>query len=1830
MQQETTPGFKVVQSLILAILLTSAASLAAQPLEVTSGPPYTPENLITNIFLGDGVEVLNVTYQGVPQSVGFFNNGSGSIGMQRGILLTTGRAATQGAAIGVNSPGSAQASVPSSGNTVTDPDLQAIAGAGVGVNDICKYTITFRPYSDTLRFRYAFGSEEYPEYVCSDFNDIFGFFISGPGITGPYANNGRNIALVPGTNLPVRINNVNPGVAGANGTEINCRPPLGSLNYSGFYNNNENSNQMPVYDGYTDVFTAEAIVVPCSTYTIKLVICDVSDGAFDSGVFLEAKSFGTGSLDVQISGLNVDGGLAEGCRSGEIAFALPRPTEAPLTIDYTIGGTALNGVDYSPLPTQITIPAGDSIAVFTLEAIEDNLIEGDETIEIAVQLDPCTRDTFVILVKDNPLIKPDLGLDLQSCPDAPLQLDGAIPIVLPVPPRFANTNPLDIAQHNIQYTSSVNVQGVLPPVLGPDVIKAVCIDSLSHRWIDDLDIFLQGPDGQFIELTTDNGGNGGNGVQFDYYLGTCFTPGATTPINFPGPVAPPTAVPFRGDWAPEGVWSDLWDSGNRRTNGNWNLLVVDDAMNLTGTLYEWSICFNAPYEINYNWTPATGLSCTDCPNPMLTAPTTATTYIMVAEDSYGCQVSDTLLVEPLSSLAMSEVLCGQATETSVEFVWADVPGNLGYEVSIDGGPWMPASGALSHQVSSLSFLQEVNIAVRVIGSDCPSLPVSANCTSLNCTPPELTITTIEPVTCFAGSDGAISIGVNIGTGPFTFEIGGVQNTTGDFDGLVAGTYVARATDFFGCVGSLSFVMNEPPDPGFSFVVEQPISCNGAADGALTMAISDGTGPFVFDWTGGTADSIAVNLAAGTYSLTLGDANGCTYTLDTVLAEPELLVVTAQNNGVACFGENTGLAFAAVSGGTAPFDIRWNDPAIQLGDTAFALTAGTYEVLVTDANGCTAMAATQVAEPTELTAVGASRDANCAGAATGEVSITPSGGSPTYTYEWIDVNTQITVGTTNVVPALPAGEYRATVRDANGCELQQLLTIAEPPALNWQVALDSPICFGEANGQGEAIVQGGVMPYTYAWSNGAGTAQTSTLVAGPVALNVTDANGCTLDTLIQLTQPEVLTVALVTYDVRCAGGADGSASAQVAGGTAPYSFVWSQPGATDSLGNLSVGPISVQVTDANGCIATAAGQIGDFPALSLTLVPEEPACFGQANGQIQALAGGGAGGYTYLWNNGQQSATATGLAAGNHALTLTDANGCTLIENLTLGQPDLLSASTAVVPQGCNGPADGEAEVIALGGTMPYSYTWNNGQTTPQITGLVSGAYSVVVADANGCTANAQALVSGAPPVALAFTTTDALCFGQNSGAIQVQTTSGTAPFFYAWNNGLVPPVSNPANLPAGTYVVTVTDDNMCTATAAITINQPAQLLLDAAVVNVLCAGESSGSINLLPAGGIPPYSFLWSTGAITEDLTGISAGNYAVQVRDANGCLQNLAREVQQSAPLVLQSTVSDVDCHGASTGLIALQVQGGQRPYAFLWSNGSQNDSLLQAQAGDYEVTLTDAYGCTAKEIVTVEEPAALVTTISATDITCFGEKDGRIDVATEGGTPPYRYRISSGSFFSGSPAFIALLAGNYQVLVRDANGCEITTSSVEVVEPPLLTVTLPERVEIRYGDSLQLEPLVEGALPVSGYTWIAVDSTTLSCLSCPSPWASPLYETDYLLLVENENGCEAEALVRVVVRKDFPVLAPTGFTPNGDGENDLLLVHGLPGIRVLTFRIFDRWGELIFQRDDFDVNDENAGWDGAYRGKPLNGGVFIWQVDALMPDGRTERFTGQTTLLR
>lgn len=1804
--------------------------LVAQPLEVTNAPPITPQNLITNVFLGEGVEVISVEYFGANKSVGFFKNGIDEVGIERGLVMTTGAAVTTGAfETGVNSTGNAFASVDNMSG-FSDPDLQTIAG-GLNIFNVTKYVIRFKPIADTLRFRYVFGSEEYPEFACSAYNDIFGFFISGPGINGPYADNAMNIALIPGTNLPVRINNVNSGMVGAAGNIANCTPPNGSLNYSQYYNDNNGSNMLPSYDGFTDVFTAEAIVVPCQEYTIKLVVCDVSDSAFDSGVFLEAKSFGTGSLNVEAATVSLDGSIAEGCSPGTLTFSLPTPTESDLFIDYQIIGTAINGVDYEFIPEDLFIPAGDSILVVPIVAIEDGIAEAPETLVIDVQRDVCNRDTITIFIKDNQLVAPNLGMDQTVCAGTEIQLDGTLNVPVPEPPCFTNDNDLLIAPTNVPRFSDITVGGVLPPILGPGVIRSVCIDSLSHRWIDDLDIYLISPDGQFIELTTDNGGNGGNGLGLDYYLHTCFTLDAAQPINFPGPFAPPSAVPFTGNFLPEGVWSDLWDGNNKSTNGDWRLQLIDDTNSLDGTLHSWTICFNPAYEINYEWTPSAGLSCTDCPNPLVTPQLTATDYVMRAYDSYGCEVFDTIAIGALPILTAPNASCGTATESSVAVFWDDIPGALGYEINVDNSGWVSPNSGLSHDVNGLLTSQSVTFQVRALG-DCPGGITTITCDALPCTPASLSATTTD-AGCNGGADGTVAITPTGGLAPFTYTLNGQSNSTGQFDNLSAGNYVATVGDASGCNAPIQFNIGEPAALDLQ-AVTTPALCNGGADGSATFVINGGAGPYDFSWSNMSNDSLATGLVAGDYDVTITDANGCPATASVTIAEPAVLQLSTMPVDVSCFGLADGEATVVAAGGTEPYNFLWDTAAgSQPTATATGLSAGTFAVTVTDDNGCQASATAAIAQNPAVQLSASTVDASCNGAPDGQASASASGGDGTYAYTWTRASDGTIVGSAANVLQLTAGDYMVMVSDGNGCSQSTSVTIDQPQAINVAIAVTAPLCNGGANGTATLTASGGSSPYTYQWSDsGAATPTRNDLSAGNYLATVTDANLCTAVINIVLSQPNALQVAISTLPASCNGGNNGQASLQVGGGTGVYTYLWSNGQQTPSANGLSAGPVTATVTDANGCQTTAQGTVSQPTAIALSTTTQDPTCYGYSDGQATVTASGGTGAYQYVWSSGQMTATATNLVAGAVTVTVTDANNCQTTAGATLGQPTLLTATATDGLVSCNGAADGSVTVTAAGGTMPYSYLWNdaNAQNTATATGLPLGTYGVIVTDANGCQATAGAMVDGTPAIALSLTTTDVSCNGGNDGAIVVTATGGAGSYTYTWSAPGIGSTASPVNLSSGNYAVTVSDINGCVADAAAFINQPAALILSAGITPALCAGEPSGAINLSVQGGTPPYDYNWSNNTVTEDLTGLLSGTYRVTVTDANNCVSTLSDFIAEPPAMQLSFDITNINCFGDNTGAVEALVLGGVPPYQLNWSNNQSGLELNPVPAGDYTLQVTDANGCKLEQTATVAQPAEPVSAIvKPEDVICFGQNNGRIQITAGGGTPFYTYSLN-GNQFSGSNVFIGLEPGAYNVYVRDARGCQFLSEAVVINEPERLTVSLGDNFNISYGETFNFNPQIIGAVGNIDFAWTPADTSILSCLDCPSPLVSITDQTSFEVSITDEKGCEADDLITVFVVKDNTAYVPTGFTPNGDGLNDRLLVHGKQEIQVVRFRIFDRWGELIYEAKDFPVNDEPSGWDGTFRDKPLNGGVFLWHLEVQYVDGSREVFRGETTLIR
>ena len=570
-----------------------------------------------------------------------------------------------------------------------------------------------------------------------------------------------------------------------------------------------------------------------------------------------------------------------------------------------------------------------------------------------------------------------------------------------------------------------------------------------------------------------------------------------------------------------------------------------------------------------------------------------------------------------------------------------------------------------------------------------------------------------------------------------------------------------------------------------------------------------------------------------------------------------------------------------------------------------------------------------------------------------------------------------------------------------------------------------------------------------------------------------------DSDTQTLVPELICNVVSSTDPSCAPvngpSDDGSITISVTGGMGAYNFALngvstiptSNPDGTFTFDMLTDGSYDIVVTDDQGSSTCDNVMLTEPTAIMLTATATDASCNGFSDGTVDLTVSGGTPPYSYSWSTGATTQVLNGVGAGTYSVVVTDANGCTANASATVGEPPVLIAVATATDASCNGFSDGTVDLTVSGGTPPYSYSWSTGATTQDLNGVGAGTYSVVVTDANGCTASASATV-GEPPVLIAgASATDASCNGFSDGTATVVGSGGTPPYDYQWDSNAGNQATQTATgLSAGTYSVVVTDANGCTATTSATVGEPPVLTAVATATDASCNGFSDGTVDLTVSGGTPPYSYSWSTGATTQDLSGVSAGTYSVVVTDANGCTANASATVGEPPALIAGATSTDASCNGFSDGTATASASGGTPPYDYQWdaSAGSQTTATAVGLfAGTYSVVVSDANGCTATTSATVGEPTQLTCTITnpipSSETVCQDETV-ELMVVANGGTPgdpiPYTYEwgsddpnliIDVDNEYDNRPLISGFSVGPVEiyVIVTDANGC--TTSCLTTI---------------------------------------------------------------------------------------------------------------------------------------------------------------------------------------
>ncbi len=1261
----------------------------------------------------------------------------------------------------------------------------------------------------------------------------------------------------------------------------------------------------------------------------------------------------------------------------------------------------------------------------------------------------------------------------------------------------------------------------------------------------------------------------------------------------------------------------------------------------------------------------------------------------------------------------------------------------GVDVTVTGGStpftfvWQMDGTDMSDVTEDLSNLGTGTYAVTVTDAN--------NCTgecSVTLTEPTPVDVAGEPTNldCNSGS-GAPSGGINItpsgGQGTdeadYTYawttpDGSGLVPTDADQADLSAGTYTVVVTDVNGCTDSDSWTLTEPT-PVDVIGTTTDLTCNasnGPANGIIDITPSGGQGTdeadYTYAWT--TPDGSGLNptgadqsgLSAGTYEVVVTDGNGCTDSASFTLNEPMIISILASTTDLDCHADSgpaDGEIDISVTGGTPGYTYAWTTAdgsgLVASDEDQTGLSAGTYDLVVTDANGCTQTDTYTLTQPDAVEVAGALTNLDCnsaSGVPTGAIDITASGGQGSnpgdYTYNWMTTDGSGLVATDANQTGLSAGTYDVTVTDANGCTVTASYDLTEPTPVTVALAQDPINCSSLDPATGIMLTPGGGTEagnYDYAWTGPAGETalnatsqnQTGLTTAGTYNVTVTDDNGCTATGTINVTVPDPITADLAftqpTCNVLSTPAVDGTITiSNELGGTAPYSYAWTGPGTDNADGanqtGLGTGSYSVTVSDALGCEFVLTQDLIEPTPVTVALAQDPIDCssLDPATG-IMLTPGGGteAGDYEYAWTGpaGETALNATsqnqtGLTtAGTYNVTVTDDNGCTATETINVTVPDPITADLAFTQPTCNvlsTPAvDGTITISnELGGTAPYSYAWtgpgtdnadganqtglgagsytvvvsdalgcqvtltqdlveptevvvtgmqtdldcnsgsgaptggititpSGGQGTTQAdytyawttldgsgldataadqSNLSAGTYTVVVTDANGCTDENTWTLTEPTAVDVTALTTDLDCNVSNgppTGQIDVMPSGGQGTtdgdYTYAWTTddgfGLNPTGGDQTDLGAGTYNVTVTDVNGCTAEGSWTLTEPIIISILANSTDLECndaSGAPDGAISITVSGGTPGYTYAWTTAdgsgvvATDEDQSGLSAGTYDLVVTDANGCTQADSYTLTEPDAVVVEGTVTPLLCNalsGAPSGEINITATGGQGSsegdYDYLWTTTDGSGLVATAadqtglSAGTYTVVVTDANDCTDTETWTLGEPDAVECTLDSpvvglggTHILCAGDETGTLNVTATGGTAPYLYSLDGGATTQTSSTFVSLLAGVHTVTVIDANGCE-SECMYELLEPEPLnagTCVVADLCQLNEGE---IEVAAEGGVAPYVVTWISTTGGTLNetQLTITTDGGSVIFtgaeggET-YVFTVTDANGCE------------------------------------------------------------------------------------------------------------
>ncbi|MBC7946407.1 MAG: gliding motility-associated C-terminal domain-containing protein [Chitinophagaceae bacterium] len=1011
-----------------------------------------------------------------------------------------------------------------------------------------------------------------------------------------------------------------------------------------------------------------------------------------------------------------------------------------------------------------------------------------------------------------------------------------------------------------------------------------------------------------------------------------------------------------------------------------------------------------------------------------------------------------------------------------------------FTYSINGGPF----------TGNNTFSNLAPATYLVSTHDAAGCEANNQSVTVNPGPPITFNAVATPTSCPGANNGSITLTAS-GTAPHQFAInGGPYQSSNTFTGLQGGvTYYIDIRDAVGCILTFQAVQ-VPQGTGTLTGTANPTSpsCTGATDGSITVTPTSGSGPYTYSLNGGAYQSSNVfsGLTSGTYSILIKEAGLCTSApIAVTIAAGVALTGTATFTPTSCPGVNNGTITATPSGSNpGPFTYALDGGTPQAGSTFTGVNAGSHNIVIRTASGCvSANIPVTVTAGAGLTANISSTPTTCTGITNGSISVTPTSGTAPYVFV-LNGTTTLTGATANFT-AVGAGPHTVTVTDAIGCSTTTPLstTVAAGAGFTATYTSVNSSCTGANNGSITVTTgTGGAGPYSFVLGSttqtGASSSTFNNVTAGTYSILITDANGCQFNLQNVIVNPNTgFTATYTATNSSCTGATNGSLTVTPgAGGAEPYTFVLgstTQTGATSTtFNNIASGTYSVLITDASGCQFTLTNAVvNPNTGFTATYTSTNTSCVGAANGSLTVTPGtGGAGPYTFLLGTASQtgatSTTFSGLAAGSYSVLVTDANGCQFtLNSATVNPGPALTANVTPIATACPGVSNGGVVVTPGNGNGPYTFVLNGtltqtGATSTTFTGVAAGSHSVVITDANGCSASPPAVtVASGTGITANVNPVSTSCTGATNGSIVITPNNGTGPFTFVLNGTISQTGASSTTfggLAAGnSYSIAVTDAIGCSGSFSnISVPQGSVLLANAVPGTTTCSNAANGQIVVTPTNGAGPFTFVLNgtttqTGATNTTFTNLIANTYSIVVTDGAGCISSpISSIVVAGPPITVTPTKTDATCFGASTGSItAAASSNATAPIEYSLDNTTWQSSpnFTGLPAASYTVYIRDNVGCTNTASISVGQPSQLAATPGVQNVLCNGQSNGVITVTASGGTGPYTYSLTNTTYQPGNTFQVP--SGSYTVYVKDANNCIIQLNNVGVTQPGVLTAT-------------------------------------------------------------------------------------------------------------------------------------------------------------------------------